>query len=307
MRGSIGLVGWCLVLGLGAGCKKADDGTDGDADADSDADADADSDADGDTDSDGDSDGEVPASAGPFVGAFAQGAGAAVALGGPFVPDGDTLNRRDGRGEGDAQNAVEAAISGNSVVTEGACVAYLWDGLSVTVTFTDCVLEATGGSLDGAVTLAVTLVPLEFTMTLADLQIDGTGFDGELSLAWSGGGDLGGGNPTRVYTVDLTFTAEGGATTLVLEDVTVESSGGTVTIDGAGSLDVGTVVASFTMAAIGWETGNCLPTSGSITYDDGGPFPVTLTFLPNTPIDGIVRVQVGGFPAVEQPLLTPCP
>jgi hypothetical protein len=304
MTRSLVIALWLLVLA--SGCKKKGDDADGDGDADADADTDADADADTDADADGDADGDIPASLEPFARELARGSKTAVALGGPFVPDGDDLNRRDGRGEDDAHDSVEAAISGNSVVTEAACVQYLWDGLSVTVTFTECVLETTGGTLDGVLTLAVQLVPLRFTMTLDDIQVDDIGFDGSLAMSWSGGDDLG--TPAqRTYEIDLAYTAPEGATTLSLADVVVESTGGLLTLNGTGALETTGVNATFTMTDLEWQTGDCLPSGGSVTYEDGGPFPVTLTFSAETPTTGSVQIQVGGFPPVEQPLFAACP
>ncbi len=260
-----------------------------------------DADADTDADSDTDSDTEVPASAAAVAEAFSAGGGAAVGLGAPFVGDGEDLNGRDGAGEADGRNATENAISGNSVVTDPACVAYAWAGLSVTVTFTGCVLEMTGDSLDGVVALGVTLNPAAFTMTLDGLAIGGDSFDGSASLTWTDGA-----GPSPALDVDLTYTSGGSSTHLVLQDVAVEATATSASVSGSGTLETGGVSATLTLDAVTWQTGECHPTSGSLTYEDGGPFPVTITFLPTTPADGIVEVQVNGFPSAPVELLAPC-
>lgn len=283
-----------LAMGILGGCQT---GETADAGGDSDADTDADA------DSDSDSDPGTPESAAPFAAAFSQGAGSAVALGAPLVTHGTDLEGRDAAGEDDAHTAVENGVSRDSVVTDPACVAYSWAGLSVTITFTDCVLETTGQSLDGALTLAVELAPVVFTLTFDSLAIDADTTDGTIALSWTGPD----GSPGVGFDVDLTYTTAGAASHIVLQDFTVIADATSAVIAGSGSLQSGAIDASFDATDVTWTTGNCHPTSGSVEYEDGGAWPVTITFLPTTPADGIVEVQVGPFPSAPVALLSACP
>ena len=61
-----------------------------------------------------------------------------------------------------------------------------------------------------------------------------------------------------------------------------------------------------TLSGVTWVSGECLPSSGSLTYEDGTYGTVTVTFLPTTPTAGTVQIQYGMFPAFETDLLTAC-
>ena len=93
-----------------------------------------------------------------------QALAASAALTGPLVPEGEML-RDDSRldtpemREDTARERIESGVSGNSIVTDETCVGYDWSGLMATITFTDCIMEATGAPLTGALTLAVGLFP----------------------------------------------------------------------------------------------------------------------------------------------------
>ena len=63
-----------------------------------------------------------------------------------------------------------------------------------------------------------------------------------------------------------------------------------------------------TWSALGnvtWHGGGCLPSSGTLSYTDGGQG-ITITFIAETPATGDVLLQVGIFPAFRTSLLTPC-
>jgi len=279
---------WMLFVPLFGACQTTPPAADGDSDADVDADADSDSDS------------SIPPATASFATAFVAGAGPAAGLGTPFVARGDSLEQRDAPTEGDGRTAAEGAIGGDSVVTDPLCVGYSWAGLSVTVTFTGCILETTGQSLDGSVTLAVTLSPAAFSMTLGSLTIDGESFTGTVALVWVEG-RLG-----PLLDVDMTYESGGASTHLVLDDISVTTTAASASISGTGSLDTGTAY-SLTMTGLTWQTGDCLPTSGSVMTPDLGPFPVTVSFLSTTPADGIANVQVGAFTPVATELFAPCP
>lgn len=116
-----------------------------------------------------------PASTEPLASAVTEGTAIAVALATPLFADGDRLRQeRDTATEGRAQELVENGVAGNSIVTSSGCVSFAWSGLSATITFAGCTMEATGLPLDGTMTLGATIDPTSFEMSFAPLTIGGT-------------------------------------------------------------------------------------------------------------------------------------
>ncbi len=285
-----------LLLGLlmlNGGCGEGDDdprvGGDGDADSDADADGDSDGDADGDPDAEAIAAGAV------------RGLADVVALAAPMRGDGATLHeQRDGANEQDAQTLVEHAVARDSVVVDGGCTTFAWDGLSVSITFASCTAEETGVPLDGTVTLAVSINPTTFTFTFTDLTIDATMVDGSVSLSVSGGGDLGGGVARTSVSADLAIDD----VHLVLTDLTIAGSAAAYTLSGAGTIQTPSVDADLTLSDVAWSTGDCRPSGGSIGFDSAS-VSGTMEFTATTPEDGIVWITVAPWPAYEY-VLPPC-
>ena len=235
---------------------------------------------------------------------------------------GDAETLRDAAGPLDAANrqtmaraGVEAGVSGNSVVTDSACVSYSWSGLSATITFADCELEETGESLTGAVTLSVSFHPTSFGLTFSSLTSGSRNIDGSLTLNVGGACQTddqactpcGDSDPScgarrvsqRTVTGNLTIT-DGGSTTLAIESLSI------VNTSGAGTTVSGTVTSGgITVAAsdLSWNQGDCLPSSGTVTLDES----LIVTFDASTPTTGNVSVQLPPLPPVTQMLFAACP
>lgn len=251
-----------------------------------------------------------------------QALGTAAALTAPLVSDAETLRDVGGRMDGEARDStardrVESGVSGNSVVTEPSCTTYDWRALTVTITFAGCVLEATGESLDGVVTLAVSFHPTTLALTMEGLSVADTTVDGALTLNVGGecAPEMAGclacrdGDAEcaamrasqRTVTGSLTVTS-GGTTTLSIEEITVSSDASGTTVSGTATIDGSAVVAT----DVFWATGDCLPTSGAVSVASLGG---TIRFLPATPATGEVEVTVStplGDVTTTQALFTPC-
>jgi hypothetical protein len=321
---------WLLVvlvaMGLLVACKRGRDG-DGDADVDVDVDADVDSDADLDADADADGSAELPAETREAVVALTEAVTAAAALGAPLVEDGEALrDSPDSWTPGDLRDSttrdrIEQGVAGDSIVTDGTCVAFDWAMLTVSITFTGCVLELTGESLDGTVTLAVSFGPTTLTMTLDALSIGELTVDGTAALNLGGScrdsdptctpcpdddeACLAEQEPQRTLTASLTLTM-GTSFEISVEALELETDGSGATMSGEGSIVSESLTADFVATDLRIVTGDCLPSSGTLSLDDGGPLVTTITFLSATPDDGVVTVQLGSFPPADLALFSPC-
>lgn len=239
--------------------------------------------------------GEVPASA-PVVGlAVAEGAGLAAALAAPFATV--MIEVDETTSEAAYASEVELAVAASGLTADSTCLSFDWQDLALTVTFESCVLGATGLTVDGSLTVALSASPPWVSVSFESLAVGSAMLDGTVVLGREDG--------ATYVTADLTITTGDGAT-IVLEGVTVESGSEGVTLDGAASVTSASVDAELTFEAVTWAPGDCLPSGGSVVYDDGGPLLTTITFLPTTPDDGVVLVAVGPLPATEVALLEPC-
>ncbi|MCC7543061.1 MAG: hypothetical protein IT379_42990 [Deltaproteobacteria bacterium] len=261
--------------------------------------------------------------------ALVRAVGTAVAIAGPLVADGEAL--RDGptgldSRETTTRDRIENGVSGNSVVTDPACTTFDWSGLSVTVTFAGCVLEATGESLDGSVRLRVAFAPTAIGISFEALTVGSSSIDGTLELLL--GGSCAAGDPTctqcrdvdatcmartqaqRTLQGDVTVAAAGGAPVSVSLTATVEHDASGTRATGSGTLESSALDGSFTATDLLWAMGDCLPSSGTLVLDDGSSSltnPATVGFLAVTPTDGTVSLRLGALPAAEVMLLEPCP
>ena len=247
------------------------------------------------------------------------GLGVAVAMTAPLVPSAQSLRETGGRldapaRENQTRTDVESGVSGSSVVEPPGCAAFSWSGLSAVVTFTGCTLEVTGETIDGSLGLAATFFPTTFTVTVTGLTVGTVQVDGTLALnvgGACGGGDLG---CTPCADADPTCAASRVNQQTLVGSLTVRSGGTTVleltaltlAIDATGATATGDAVlngTALTATGVHWNTGECLPSSGTVELTASG---TTITFLPTTPADGIVEVRIGGWPPFPQALFPPC-
>jgi hypothetical protein len=266
----------------------------------------------------------------PALIALTRGISTAAALAGPLVAEGQML-RDDTRAEmpgterrTTAQERLENGISGNSIVTDPACVAFDWNLIRVivTVTFTGCIMEATGESLDGQIVLDVNFGPTEFILTFNSLMIAEVGLDGEVGLRL--GGTCGDADPECVTCPDGdTACAEmqanqrtmwaavsfslGEDFNIVLTDMQLDNDGLGSTVSGAGTITSPSFSGTFTANALRWNVMECLPAAGSLVYSPAAGPQATATMLATTPTDGVVSLEVPPLPVVPYPLFTPCP
>jgi hypothetical protein len=260
-----------------------------------------------------DDEGEVPASAQPVTAAFSETTVLALAFGAPLGEAGRDLGPGTDQGtvRGEAEQAFgggpdtpaagDGLQGGDEPVVEGTtCVTWTWGvGLSATIVFDMCTLQS-GDTVDGTLTIAITLTPVTIALGFDALTINQDTLDGTLAVS-STGGD---GDRVTTLTTDFTYTTGGGATTLALSGVTVTNTETGTVIDGSGALTTESVDVTFTATAVTWKDGECHPSSGTLRYDDG-TVDATIGFLPTTPADGIVTVTVGSF-TTQAMLLAPC-
>ncbi len=245
---------------------------------------------------------QQPESLSEVVLGFTEGASVAADFTSGLKGDGDQLQgeMRDGPVANDrAQGAFENGVSGNSVVDEPTCVTYTWgEGLQVVVVFDGCVAEQSGETIDGTLQATLAFRPVTFGLVLEDLAVGATTFNGTLDLAF---GDNGGVN------ADLQFDTAEGSTALTLSNLTIAlPEGGGVAFNGSGTV-TNTKTTSFDVDQVAFATGDCLPSSGTLSFEDGGN-PVTATFLPTTPTAGTVLVTWPPLVAnpTEMDVLPPC-
>lgn len=242
-----------------------------------------------------------------FANAFVETAGVVTAFGAPLAPEAERAHRERGtRTEDGARSSFESAFSGSSVVEPPGCATYDWMRLMGTLGLAGCSFEQLGGvTVDGTVTASLAIDPVTLSLTFDTLMIEwgerSVGASGTVAVAASGEG-----SPTLHLSGTLALASPEQTATLALTDVTIRIEGDDAVLDGSGSLTAGDVDGSFTMSAVTWPMGSCLPTAGAVTLDDDG-VSTTVEFLPETPTTGEVRVQRGALPPVTAALLTPCP
>jgi hypothetical protein len=190
------------------------------------------------------------------------------------------------------QGYVEDAVSGNSVVTDAACVAYDWDRLSGAITFTDCTLELSGLPLNGTVSLTFSFLPAKVALSFTELTVGAVTLTGSLSIERAGSISA----PSVVLNADMSIVRKDGATTaLVITDGTVSADVDGVEVSGAtinatGSLTSENVDAPFSATDVYVKRGDCLPSSGTVAFETDNNLRVT--FLDKTPSTGIVLITV---------------
>ncbi len=229
--------------------------------------------------------------------AVTEASGAAAALAAPLTPE--TVKLYAERATATAEQArkyVEAAYAAYQ-----PCASFSWNGgLSGVITFTNCKLDATGQTIDGALGVTIKIRPdTVITLSFTKLEVGGKTYDGSLVLTVSG-------QPlTTTLEADMTYASADGQNTVTLDDMTVTRSGGSTTIDGQGSVQRDGVSTSFSAKGLTWAKGDCLPSDGTLTLTQQD-VTVLITFLATTPDTGVVQVQVGNLPAKDVKLFTPC-
>ena len=247
----------------------------------------------GDTGGSGGAGGSGTQNAEPLASAVIEATAASIAMAGPLYLGGDQLHQqKDTAGEDVAQDLVEDAVATNSIVTDGGCVTFDWSGLSASITFTNCTLEATGLPLDGGLSFAVTINPTAFALDLDQLTVGPSTVDGSVAVNFTGDGMLG-----RTTSADITLTDGASTTHFTLEDGRLDVGERSISARGTGTITTGAIDAAYDADDVTWLQGDKCPSSGTIMLEQVGLPAITLTFLPTTPTDGAVEVKVGSFPS----------
>jgi hypothetical protein len=226
----------------------------------------------------------------------------ATALSAPLAPDGAMVEADPGAPDTTTQGHAEHGFSGSSVVTPKGCAKYSWSKLTATVTLTGCTLEENGMPVSGTVSLGVATRPTVFTVTFTGLSVGTSTFGGEVALTMNGTSAK---PAPPTLDVDVTYTSGGKSEQLSATGLTVATTSTSVAISGAATVTSGGSTVSVAATDLPWQTGECLPTSGTLKVSGGAPT-ATLTFLSTTPMDGKVTVQVPPLPATTEALFTPC-
>lgn len=201
-------------------------------------------------------------------------------------------------GSTDAVKAgVEESVAAGADSTAPGCTKLTWlGGLSAKLHFENC---PTGhGSVNGELSVGVTLFPTRLSVSFDQLVVEGKSLNGFGMITFQ----------PNVVTVDADFTYQqaGENTRVVLDEVTATSDASGVTLTGSGQLQVGPLDGSFNLFAPSWKPSECMPSSGSVRFKQKYFVPVTGTFLPSTPDNGIIQIQIGASAPYPQQLPVSC-
>lgn len=199
--------------------------------------------------------------------------------------------------DGPIRQKVEAALAQLVAATE--CLSLDWALLQATVHFDQCSIPQTSKTLDGSVTVLVRPLKLEVFITTDELTLGDDTFYGSMTAS------LQGPITAPAVNVDFDVTHENSATTLVVTDFRISGDLRAITLAGTGAVVSPTVDATATAEAIGWNTNECLPSSGTIAYTQGA-LTGTITFLPTTPTTGEVHLDVPPLPTQTIPMFPAC-
>ncbi len=277
-----------LLLSLTAACNRRDGQTDGGAGGG----------GTGGSGAEGGAGGASAQSAEPLASEAVEATAATISLAAPLFLGGDQLRQeQDSADDNRAQDLVEDAVATNSIVTEAACVTFDWSGLTASITFTDCTLEATGLPLDGGITFTVTINPTSFALDFEQLTMGPSTVDGSVAVSFTGDGMLG-----RTTTADLTLSDGAETTHFTLTGGRLDVEAGSVSANGSGTISTSALDAAYEVDDVSWAQGDRCPSGGTLALDQEGLPNVTVTFLPTTPSDGAVEVQIGSFPSFTEVL-----
>lgn len=252
-----------------------------------------------------------------------------------------TTSMRDDNPEGRREVAMEVAMSAAEEQGTATCVTTetTLTPLQITMTYDACALPS-GSTVSGVLRLGiVSFNPLTLSVAMEDLQLADNRFWASMTLALPGGGGDGGMTGPAEPTLSGSFTVLRPSDLVALsgdvrflEDRTIMS--GELGYKEGSDLDsmmrliyrVGETGIEATVNDLTIETGQCAPTAGTgrfvqsqITGITTGATETTnieelileeqldalVTFLPTTPSDGIVNVQLG-MVTVPLMLLQPC-
>ncbi len=218
----------------------------------------------------------------------------AALLGAPFASEGieDELSGMN------IKKVVEQSVLEAYGLTDPGCLSYGWEDKTVTVTFEQCETVAYGVAIDGTVSMAVSTDPITVEFLFQDLDIEDGSFDGELSVSYADG--------VATFEAEMDVTTPSGNASAEISELTVEVSQAGIIASGVANVETDKYTGAVSFEQVWWLPGDCLPSSGSMSYLDDG-FTVKVTFLDKTPDTGIVLVKIGKLPAVEMPLLDACP
>jgi len=242
----------------------------------------------------------------PALEALERAATVASLLAGPLATDARMLGELGDAADDDTtiRQRVRNGVADNSIVDQASCVSFNWTLRRVVLTFTDCTSEHTGLTIDGRLTMQVRLSPVRLEMSFTNLRIGGIAFDGTVDLRVAGALMA-----FRISTdVDLTWTIDEETSHVVLDNVTVDIDlpAATVGLSGVFSLDAFGLSTSGRLIDVNWALPDCHPSSGRARFDLESVAAI-VHFLPETPTEGIVSVQLPPFPATQMMLLPVCP
>jgi hypothetical protein len=244
---------------------------------------------------------ELPASVETTAHAATRAAGTTAAFGAPLFETAKGLHM-DLPAEGETRWRIEEAVAGNSVVSDPSCVSFDWEGLVASVTFTSCTLELNGAVADGSVSMDVVLQPeSSIEIVFEGLVVDGVAVDGTVLVEASGRRD----DPWASLSSQLVFEGADGSAEVDLDELSVTTGPHSTAVGGQGHLADDSLETDFTLSALAWERGDCIPSSGSISYTEESQT-IAITFLGTTPGTGAVEVQVGSLPPQEAEIFDPC-
>jgi hypothetical protein len=190
---------------------------------------------------------------------------------------------------------MEQSVAAGADSTAPGCTTLTWlGGLAAKLHFEDC---PTGhGTVNGDVSIGVSLLPTRLSISFDQLVVEGKSLNGFGMITFH----------PNVVTVDADFTFQEGSesTRIALDGMTATSNASGMTLTGSGELQVGPLDGSFTLLAPSWKPGECMPSSGSATFKQ--KYFVPGTFLPSTPDDGIIQIQIGASPPYPQQLPVSC-
>ncbi len=204
---------------------------------------------------------------------------------------GDANVGREGRAR------IEAAIS--ALVAVRDCVSLRWTLAAATVQFSDCRIPSTEQRLDGSLSVRVRPLDRSVELTLDDLTLGPDAFDGSMTFYVTG--PIG----ALAFFVDANLTVANGPTSFVVEGLHLDVGIDGVALTGEGDVMSPTVDASATADQLHWILGDCLPSSGTVSFDDGR-VRGDITFLPATPATGEVELRVGNLPPVTIDVFPTC-
>ncbi len=239
----------------------------------------------------------------PVVQGFSYGTGSVLGFASPIADGPDENANSDDpppQGKGaQAQSHLENNKEG--MLEDPSCASFRVENLAVEATFDNCTLKATGATLDGKAAIGISVLPLGLYVDFTNLTMGDRSADGYILIGVGGSWE----DPQVLLGGDLRFADEQSDVSVALDKVSLYADENGAVLNGGCDIDKAADQYAVDMNAVRWAAGQCHPSSGSIDFYYGNT-PVTVTFLADTPEDGIVEIQIGSLPATEQQVLEPC-